>query len=329
MSDTTALMTEQFQQLLATHCSPKVVRGIEGGESSNALWQALRDSGFLDALVPEADGGAGLSLTEIYPLLEWCGRHALPLPFGATAIARAMLAAGRIELPNAPIALADANHAGDGTLTALHVPYATTASFALLTTPTALLLMPLNSADRTPLAPHGLSAHLRWSKDAKPSWQLETRADLLTVQASLLAAEMAGAMTAIFDKTLQYANDRVQFGRSIGKFQAIQHQISIMAEQTALAQTAARRGCACGAAMPSARSAAIAKAVVSEAAVKVAALGHAIHGAIGITEEYDLQLFTRRLYEWRLCGGTESFWQRRLGAELLGSDAACILDFIR
>jgi enoyl-CoA hydratase/carnithine racemase len=63
--------------------------------------------------------------------------------------------------------------------------------------------------------------------------------------------------------------------------------------------------------------AAMAKARTSEAAVLVANHAHALHGAIGVTEEYGLQLFTRRLHEWRMAHGSEAYWNQRIGEELL------------
>ena len=53
---------------------------------------------------------------------------------------------------------------------------------------------------------------------------------------------------------------------------------------------------------------------MGEAATRVAATAHAVYGAIGISEEHDLQLFTRRLHEWRLADGSETYWNRLLGA---------------
>ena len=50
--------------------------------------------------------------------------------------------------------------------------------------------------------------------------------------------------------------------------------------------------------------------------------------AIGISEEYDLQLFTRRLYEWRLADGSESYWNRLLGQARL-ADAVGSVDWVR
>ena len=74
---------------------------------------------------------------------------------------------------------------------------------------------------------------------------------------------------------------------------------------------------------------AVAKARTSEAALEVAALAHSIHGAIGFTEEYDLQLFTRRLHAWRQAAGSESYWHDVLGEELVQRRDGLALDMLR
>jgi acyl-CoA dehydrogenase len=63
--------------------------------------------------------------------------------------------------------------------------------------------------------------------------------------------------------------------------------------------------------------------------VLVASIAHAVHGAIGITEEYDLQLLTRRLHEWRMAHGSEAYWNPIIGSSVLASDERTLLDFIR
>ncbi len=72
----------------------------------------------------------------------------------------------------------------------------------------------------------------------------------------------------------------------------------------------------------------MAKARASEAAPLVADTAHALHGAIGITEEYDLQLYTRRLHEWRMAHGAESHWHRVVGEQVLAS-AGTLAEFVR
>ena len=80
---------------------------------------------------------------------------------------------------------------------------------------------------------------------------------------------------------------------------------------------------------PALEAAAIAKQVASIAAVPVAEIAHAVHGAIGISEEYDLQLYTRRLHEWRLADGSEAYWAAQLGAARLAAANQSSVDFIR
>ena len=62
---------------------------------------------------------------------------------------------------------------------------------------------------------------------------------------------------------------------------------------------------------------AVAKTRTSQAAQHVTALAHGLHGAMGFTSEFDLQLRTRRLYAWRQCAGAETHWQQTLGQSLL------------
>jgi acyl-CoA dehydrogenase len=75
--------------------------------------------------------------------------------------------------------------------------------------------------------------------------------------------------------------------------------------------------------------AAIAKHGASLAAGQVAAIAHAVHGAIGISEEYDLQLLTRRLHGWRLADGSEGHWAGVLGGLRMAEPAKPTSDFIR
>ncbi|WP_261006790.1 acyl-CoA dehydrogenase family protein, partial [Bordetella pertussis] len=83
-----------------------------------------------------------------------------------------------------------------------------------------------------------------------------------------------------------------------------------------------------GLAQPALLPAAIAKARASEAAALAANTAHAVHGAIGVTEEYDLQLYTRRLHGWRLAHGSEAYWHQVVGAALMGSGDGAV-QFVR
>ena len=80
------LFSDAVKALLTDHCTPAVVRVIEAGQAHAPLWQQLEDSGFVDALVPESAGGAGLALADVYPVLELCGSFAVPVPLGETLL---------------------------------------------------------------------------------------------------------------------------------------------------------------------------------------------------------------------------------------------------
>ncbi len=108
-------------------------------------------------------------------------------------------------------------------------------------------------------------------------------------------AEMLGGAQRVLDMTLDYVRHRIQFGRAIGSFQAIQHHAADMATDvegcrhiTYKAAWSVSEGLAAD------REVAMAKAWVSDASQRVCALGHQCHGAIGFTKEHDLQLYSRR-----------------------------------
>jgi acyl-CoA dehydrogenase len=142
-------------------------------------------------------------------------------------------------------------------------------------------------------------------------------AQLKVAQALLAAVQLSGAMMVVFEQSLQHANQRQQFGKPIGKFQAIQHNLSLMAEQVFAARMAAQLACTGSLAQIQPLRVAVAKARTSLAAQQVTALAHGLHGAMGFTSEFDLQLRTRRIHAWRQCAGSESHWQNTLGESLL------------
>ena len=159
-------------------------------------------------------------------------------------------------------------------------------------------------------------------------WDIVPGGGVRVFAAALYAALLAGALARTFEITLQYGNDRVQFGKPIGRFQAIQHQLAVMAELVAASRVAAEAAFQGGGAMPAPMAAALAKARASDAVSACAGIAHAVHGAIGVTQEYDLQLHTRRLHEWRLAHGSEDHWHGVIGQAVIASGQP-LADFVR
>ena len=322
------LFGDAMQQLLAQHSAPARVRDIERGADVHALWTALEEAGFLDALASEAQGGAGLLLPEVFSIVFIAGRHAAPVPLAQTLLLRAALgaAAPRGPLSIAPGCLIDA----DGAIDCAQVPFGRMAQWVLVEAENQARLLPTATARVSAAGGYGsLDADLRWNHWPDASITLAAASDWTTQAAAMTAALMAGAMERVLEMTTSYANERRQFGKAIGKQQAIQQQLSVLAEQVFAARLAARIGFDSTSTMAAPQRAAIAKERTSAVAPEVCAIAHAVHGAMGFTEEYDLQLFTRRLHEWRMAYGAESEWRRRLGVAALRSGHSRALDIVR
>jgi len=267
----------------------------------------------------------------VFGVLEQCGAHALPLPLADTMLARALLASCDIAPPTTGgIALARGESSTNGGLRCALVRGGALAASALVQADDVWRLLPVDAAQTTPQA-FALDAAFTWTaaqvRDAARV-TVQATVDVRTLQAAAAAAQMAGALMAVFQRTLQYANERQQFGRPIAKFQAIQHQLAVMGEHVFAARMAAQIGCSGSGIWPDRLRVATAKARCSEAALIAAQTAHAIHGAIGFTEEYDLQLFTRRLHAWRQTAGSEAYWYDVAGEALLAHDGMT-LDVVR
>lgn len=320
---------EPFERLLADACTPQIARDIEAGRPADALWGAIEPSGFLDALVREAQGGFGLPLPEVFGLVAANGRHATPVPVGHTMLARAALAEAGGPLPREAIAIAPVAEEDNGRIVLRHAPHALVAEWFIAPLNNRWLLLPKSQARCTPSGIHGgLHGDLEWDSDSCAAFASRMPVAWHDAGAIVAAAQIAGAMERVLAVTLQFANDRVQFGRPLGKFQAIQHQLAVMAETVAAARMAAQIGFDSPTSWPLPLRAATAKARTSEAAALAAPMAHAIHGAIGVTAELDLQLYTRRLHEWRADFGSESAWNRTIGRALVAGGQSA-LDFMR
>ena len=325
------MFAEAIAEILADQFKPGAVRSVEAGGSPAALWNTLSESGFLELLAPEDAGGANLALSELYPIIASFGRHAVPVPAAQSIAARALLVPHGVAVPSGMTTLAAACRvAADGRVECALTPFGTLAEFVVADHDGELVVLSCAEAERVATGVHGsLCATLRWRVMNPVARIAGAGGGVALFGAALHAALLAGAMDRVFEMTLQYGNDRSQFGKSIGKFQAIQHQLSVMAEHVAAAGIAAELAFAGTGPLPAPLATAIAKARASEAVSVVAAIAHAVHGAIGVTEEYDLQLFTRRMHEWRIAHGSEAYWNQVVGEAVLASPAGSITDFVR
>jgi acyl-CoA dehydrogenase len=141
---------------------------------------------------------------------------------------------------------------------------------------------------------------------------------LLARCAAVRALQLAEAAGRVLELAVEYAGNRKQFGRPIGNFQAIQHQLAAAASEVASARVAAQQArLALASGKNALMACAIAKARANDAGAAVARMGHQVHGAIGFTQEYALHRYTRRIQSWRNEYGATAYWNRRIGELVL------------
>jgi alkylation response protein AidB-like acyl-CoA dehydrogenase len=156
-------------------------------------------------------------------------------------------------------------------------------------------------------------------------------AKLTLIAAAARTQQMAGALERILEQSVQFSLDRVQFGRPIAKFQAVQHNLATLAGEVAAASAAAdlaAEAIALHGVDGVDADVAIAKLRVGDAAGAGAAIAHQVHGAMGFTYEHTLHHSTRRLWGWREEFGNETLWAERLGRMVAAQGADALWPFV-
>jgi acyl-CoA dehydrogenase len=328
-------IAETTRRILTDLADPQAINKAGDGWKAPA-WSALEQAGLTLAWVPEDLGGSGADLADGFAVLREAGRFALAVPLAETLLAGWLLARAGIPVPNGAMTCAPARDgdrvtlAANGTLSGAlrSVPFAKDAKhLALLARRDGGLAVALVEASQARIADHegigGDPLNAVRLEGARPVAVKDAPAGLdeqalLLMGAAVRSMQMAGALEAILDLSVAYANERVAFERPIAKFQAVQHNLARLAGETAVAIAAATSAADT---IGSAKSfdeavfleAASAKIRVGEAATEGAAIAHQVLGAIGFTQEHTLHRFTRRLWGWRDDFGSESVWAVKLG----------------
>lgn len=314
------------ERLFADIASPAAVLACEDGAWPQAMWTAVEESGFPLALAPEALGGAGASWADVCGVMRLAGRYNLPLPLPETMLANWLLGAAGLAPASGPVSVASAGtlrlQGGVVSGEAPDVPWGGAVALVVAVTggadPTVVLL-PTEAASRADGANTAAEPRTTLSfQDVAPvaraplpaGWPSDV---LLLGGAMVRAAQIAGALENVLALATAYAAERVQFGKPIGSFQAIQHQVAVLAEHAAAAVMACEASFAAAETRIVRLQAIAAKICASEAAGIGAGVAHAVHGAIGFTHEHSLHLSTRRLWSWRSEFGSASAWSQRLG----------------
>ena len=344
LSDDQLALRDGARELLDGLAPTTRVRTVvdAGGGIDHGLWKAMVEQGWTAVEVPDDRGGLGLGAVEVAVLVEEIGRHVAPAPFLSTLLARGALArAGRDDWAERLAAgeaigcvawsrpgRGDVRASGDRlTGRSDPVPFAPSADVAVVVAETgdgpALYALELGESERPEREPAmDLTRELGWLRfDNTPAERLGDAAEvdaLLDRGAAFTAAEMLGGASRAMDMAVEYAKDRVQFGRPIGSFQAVKHRCADMLVDVEGMRSSAYWAAWCiGAGHEDASVAAsTAKIWCSDASKRVMASALQVHGGIGFTWEHDLHLFLKRAQLDQVSFGDAAFHRQRL-ADLL------------
>lgn len=343
---TLSLLSETLDRLFTDHCLPGSVEAAEPTWDT-ALWDQLAVVGFTGVGVAESAGGQGGSSHDAAEIVRVAARHAAPVPLAETLLIAGWISTvAELELPAGPTTVAVGpvdnpvvlrNEGRNWLLegTCRRVAWAGAAdriiamaaadgrAAAVVVDPTRCRITPGRSVAGEPRDTVVFAGTEVRDRDVTllPATALE---EVRRRGAAARSVQMAGALERVVELTVKYATEREQFGRPIGRFQAVQQQIAELAGegQAAGAAAALVADAFAGSELP-ADLVATAKIRTGIAAGTAATIAHQVAGAIGFTREYPLHRFTRRLWSWRDEWGSEHDWALTLGRAVIdrGADA--------
>jgi acyl-CoA dehydrogenase len=314
--DTSQLIIDTAEKIFSDHCDKALLDATEQGAFPDALWQQIVENGFHQLGSPNS----GTETRDLFAFLKVCGRFAVPLPMAEILLANQWLGASAPAQGFATIGLQ-----ADGAV--VQSAWGRQAQSVLGVSADSFDVSVYAEPTVTEQGAN-LAGEARDTMGVAAATSIELT-DAPYAQLALARANlMAGGLQAVLDLGLQFASERSQFGRSISKFQAIQHSLAVVGTEVAAAQRAADAGVDAIGTDRFEQEVAAAKARVGEAVGIVAEQVHQVHGAMGYTYEHRLHHFTRRLWAWRDEWGNEFYWQAKLGQHLAGLGADQVWGYI-
>src|SRR5215469_5667932 len=319
--------------LLAAADVPGAARQWAGGDRAGglALWRKLAGLGVSGLAVPQRYGGLGAGLADVVVACEELGHHAVPGPVAETAAA----------VPALIAALADERlcarwlpglAAGDLVATLALPPWrpyaadADAAGLILLAEPGAVRLAAAGARHRSVDPARSLSEVS--GREVLAQGPAVAAAVVRAREAGTLAcaAQLLGAGRALLEASVSHARQRVQFGRPVGAFQAVKHQLAdaaiglefarplLDAAAAAVTLGASAKGASAKGGTTAARDVSAAKVACTAAAQRAARAALQVHGAIGYTQEHDLHLWLTKVRALAGAWGSQSEHRARVMA---------------
>ena len=327
------LFQESVRTFLDREVTAERIRTLAASETGRSpeLWATLSEMGVVGMLVPEEHGGPGMNEVDLVLLVEEIGRSALAEPFVETAAVAVPLlasvggAAAAEWLPRiaAGEAIVTVGHPSNPVVTDAHV-----ADLLLLERDGELHAVRSADVERT-AQPSNDPLRKLFTVDWTPTDATRLASgdaarvllDAAFDRASLaLAAQSLGLAQRMVDDAVAYAQQREQFGKAIGTFQAIKHMLATVQVRIEFGRPVTYKGAfAVANDFPSrASDVSHAKAAATEAARLAAKTALQVHGAVGYTWEVDLHHWMKRAWALEASWGTGAFHRARVADAVLG-----------
>jgi alkylation response protein AidB-like acyl-CoA dehydrogenase len=286
-------------ELLADADTPAVIRAWGSGDAApgRKLWTRLAEQGLLSLGLAES----GATPVDLVLAFEQLGRFAVPGPYVESV---AVLPALGVDVGESVATLAAPPH----------VPYALDGGVA-----DAVYLLDGNTLS----AAESIRAEESVDK-ARLLAEVRSVGDPRTVDPDVafergvlaVSAQLLGLGAALLDRSVAYAKQRNQFGRPIGSFQAVKHQLADVSVQLELARPLLFGAAIALAGPTGARDVSAAKLACTDAAYRAARTALQVHGAIGYTAEYDLALWLTKVRALVSAWGTQRWHRDRVRAAI-------------
>jgi Acyl-CoA dehydrogenases len=325
MSEHRIFFRETVERILADALDKADIDAAEERILPARLYEALNENGIPLMLVSEDKGGIGATVADAAAILRAMGEASAPGPILETMLGQQLLASVGLEFSPGLISLVfvdgiDVPELGAtewSNATVHAVPWGAAADHVLIVARTAAgtQLIVTNGADWTATPERDAAGEPRDNLSARSLpvtvIALANGDAYLRAAAVLRAAQCLGAIEWAFRRSVEYTGERKQFGREIGKFQAIQQMLAELAGHV-LACVGLVEAAAEG---MNPQLIAAARSRLGDAIDATITITHQVHGAMGFSLEYSLNSRTRRLMAWRDDFGSTLYWRRMLARE--------------
>jgi alkylation response protein AidB-like acyl-CoA dehydrogenase len=304
---------EAIDEIVDAAGGADVARSWADGDTAPglALWEQLAELGLLGLRVTEDAGGFGGTKSDLVVVFERLGYHGVPGPYLETVALLPALVAddARAELAAGVIATAAVDSAAPAALDA------TIATHRYLVRDGALHRGEIGE-ELCSVAPTRRLARLTPSSDAIPldSGVLEAALNEATLAA---AATLLGAGERMLAEAVSYAKVREQFGRPIGEFQALKHQLADVRIALSFARPLVWNAALRADATDADRAISAAKVAAGDAALLASRTSLQVHGAIGYTAEHTLRIWLGLAPALSAVWGTPAFHRARIARDIL------------